>query len=480
MKRIVIVGGGITGLSAAYTIQEALRGNPDAQVDYLLLERERHLGGKLLTEKIDGFTIEGGPDCFLSEKPWVAQLSARIGIEDRLLPSNEESKGTFVLSGGKLHPLPEGLMLMVPTKIIPFAMSSLISWPGKLRMAVDYVIPRKKDDADESLADFVIRRLGREALDKIAEPLIGGIHSADAELMSLKASFPRFIKMEQEHGSLIKAMLAARNKAAAGVPRTAGTPRRTYFMSFVDGMGELPNSVAAQLDRSKILTGKQVVRLEKRVSGEGTSYVVHVHGEEPIEAGAVIVAALAGDASYLVAGIDGALAAKIGEIPMASSATISLAYRRADVHRRLEGFGFVIPKSENRRIMAVTYSSTKWDYRIPDDDHVLLRAFVGGAKNQNLVLLDDREMTRLVRGELAHILGITAEPVLVRIYRWIRGMSQYTLGHLERMDGVESVLAGHPGLFLAGGSYRGVGIGDCINLGTKAAEGALAYLGRTP
>lgn len=474
MKRVAIVGGGITGLSAAYALQEAA--NAAGEVDYLLIERDQRLGGKILTEKVDGFTIEGGPDCFLSEKPWVAELSRRLGITHRLLCSNEDRKGIFVLSGGRLHRLPEGIMLMVPTRILPFALSPLISWPGKLRMALDLVLPKKKGDEDETLASFVTRRLGREALEKIAGPLIGGIHGSDAEEMSLKAAFPRFLQMEQEYGSLIRAMLAARKKAPAPATGAAGRPKRTYFMSFVDGMGELTATVGSRLNPEKVLTGRKATGIIAGGGAGGKGYTVQVEGMQPVNADAIIITVPANDAADLLEGLDRQMAGSLRKIPMATSATISVAYRRSDVPHPLEGFGFMVPFIENRKISAVTFSSVKWDYRVPDPEHVLLRTFVGGALHQELVDLEDDELMGLVRRELKDILGIKAAPVLAMIHRWVKCRPRYTLGHLERVAAIEERAAIYPGLYLAGGSYRGIGVPDCINSGTLAADKALAYL----
>ncbi|MDA8234854.1 MAG: protoporphyrinogen oxidase [Clostridia bacterium] len=470
MKKVIIIGGGMTGLAAAYTLEEKARG----KVDYLLIEQENRLGGKIHTAKEDGFVLEGGPDCFLSEKPQVAQLSEKLGIEDRLLPSHEASKGSSVFTGGRLHKLPEGLMLMVPTKIMPFAFSSLISWPGKIRMAMDLFIPRRKGNQDESLGSFVTRRLGREALDKIAEPLIGGIHSGDPEQMSLKASFPRFLQMEEKYGSLIRAMLSARKNAPSRPQPTPGKVEKTYFMSFKGGMGELIETVVDRLDKSKLLLGQTVTGVKKREDGK---YFVFIQGQDPLEADAIIVATPANVAADILREVDDIITGKLQEIPYVSSATVSLAYRRTDVKTDLNSFGFVIPRKENRKIMAVTYSSTKWHkHRTPNDEYVLVRAFVGGPGNQELVTIDDEKMLKMVQSEVKEIMGIDAKPVRTKIFRWVKGMPQYTMGHLERMEEVEKQLSKYPGLYIVGGSYRGVGISNCIGEGSGAAEKALAYL----
>lgn len=476
MKKVIIIGAGAAGLSAARTIKDS-----GGQVDYLLIEQAAHPGGKMFTEEIDGFRIEAGPDCFISEKPSVLRLTEKLGFADRLLNSNENNKGTFVFSEGKLHKLPDGLLLLVPTKIMPFALSPFISWPGKFRMALDLFIPRKNEDSDETLKSFVKRRLGQEALDKIAEPLIGGIHGGNPETMSLKASFPRFLKMEQDYGSLMIAMLAARRKKPAPPPTAKAAPvskpRRTYFLSYRNGMGEFSRSVADSLDQDKVLYNKAVTRIETIESGQSAPrYRVHLEGNTQLEADAVILAIPANEAAKIIRNVDSALADKMLEIPMASSANISVAYRRKDLPFSVETFGFVIPGVEKRGINAVTYSSIKWDFRSPDDEYVLIRTFVGGGKNQELARLDDQQMRELVTKEFREILGIKAEPVLFKVHRWINGRPQYTIGHLDRVAAIENMLAGLPGLYAAGASYRGIGVPDCVADGVANAEAALNYL----
>ncbi len=471
MKKVVVIGGGITGLSAAYALHQARQSGQD--VDYVLIEKDERLGGKILTEKIDGYVVEGGPDCFLAEKPWAIQMAEKIGIIDEIIPSNEASKRTYVFADRKLHQLPDGLMGLVPTKIVPFALSPLISWPGKIRMAMDWFIPKKTTNEDETLGSFVKRRLGQEALDKIAEPLIGGIHAGDPDQMSLVASFPRFIQMEQKHGSLLKAMLSARKNAPKPKPPEPGKLKKTFFMTFKEGMGQLTDAVAAKLDNSKILTGKIVTSVSKKQDGR---YQVSIKDGEPIEADSVIITAPAHLAAEIVDGLDKVMAENLAGIPQATSATVNLAFKRSDVHKSIEAFGFIVPISEKRKIKAGTYSSTKWDFRTPSDDYVLIRAFVGGAMNQELVFQDDESMLNMVLSELKDIIGITAKPVMHKIYRWVKGMPQYTIGHLERIKNIEDRQAANPGIYIVGGSYRGVGVPDCINVGTQAAEQALAYM----
>jgi oxygen-dependent protoporphyrinogen oxidase len=467
-KEVVIIGGGITGLTSAFALQD--------KADYILLEQDQRLGGKILTENVAGFLIEGGPDCFLSEKPWVAQLAAALGISRRLLGTNEENKGTFVLTKGKLIPLPEGLMLLAPTQFWPFVTSPLVSWPGKIRMALDLFIPPKRNAGDESLAGFVRRRLGQETLDKIAGPLIGGIHAGDPETMSLKASFPRLLQMEQNYGSLIKAMLAARKRKHVLQPAQGPEMVKTYFMSFKQGLGELIIALIGSLDQERLKTGTLVKKIAASKEDGRWKYIVELEDGTCIRSKAVILAVPAKDASVLLRDLHPLCASVLQQMPAVSSATISLAFKAEEIPKRLEGFGFIVPAAENKKIMAVTYSSLKWAGRVPDAGLVLLRAFVGGVHRQDLVLLDDEAMLQLVSEELKGILGIHKPPLFSRIYRWIKGMPQYTMGHLDRMEVIDRKIQELPGFFLAGGSYRGVGIGDCINDGTKAAEKVLNYL----
>lgn len=473
MKKVVIIGGGITGLAAAYQIQQA---GAAKGLDYLLVEKDDRLGGKCFSEKIDGFMMEGGPDCFLSDKPSVLQISESMGIADSILPSNEASKRTFVLNKGQLCELPEGLMSLVPSKIVPFVLSPLVSWPGKFRMAMDLFIPKKQEDADESLASFVRRRLGNEALDKIAEPLIGGIHAGNPDKMSLKATFPRFLDMEQKHGGMLKAMLAGKRNTPSPRPQKPGGKPKTFFMTFKEGMGELAEAIASRLDPKKVITGQTVTGLTVEEKDGRQVYRVAIEGMAPIEADAVILATPAFAAAPLMEKVDQEAARVLAEIPAASSATVNLAYKKSDLSGDLEAFGLVIPQSEKRKIMAVTYSSVKWNNRTPSDDYVLIRAFVGGARNQEYVDLADEEMLAMVKSEIKDIMGVWVEPVATKIYRWPKGMPQYTMGHLDRLATIKDRIAHLPGLHIVGGSYTGVGVPDCIKAGLGAAQETIEYL----
>jgi oxygen-dependent protoporphyrinogen oxidase len=476
VKRVVVVGGGISGLAAAYFLQEKTRESGE-RVETILIEKDSRLGGSILTEEVDGFVIEGGPDCFLSEKPWAGKLCERLGMEEEILNTNENRR-TFILSDGKLHPLPEGFMLLVPTSFMPFVRSTLISPMGKLRMAMDWFIPKNKSGQEESLAEFVSRRLGQEALEKIAEPLVAGIHASVPETMSLKATFPRFVDLEEEYGSLIKGMLARRKKFARFMKSRKG-PTRTMFITLRSGMGELIKTLFGRLSQGSALLEKPVTALEKQKREEKTSYRIEIDGGETFEADAVVLATPSFASGVFVAGFDRSLGELLTSIPYVSSAIVHLAYRKSEIRHPLDAFGFVVPRDEKRDIMASTWTSVKFTHRVPDDGHVLLRVFIGGAKNEAAMGLNDDEMVATSRREIGDIMGIEADPLFTRVYRWEKSMPQYTIGHLDRVSQIDERVSHHPGLFLTGCAYRGVGISDCIHEGELKAEKVLEYLRET-
>jgi oxygen-dependent protoporphyrinogen oxidase len=469
MPKIIIIGGGIAGLAAAVHLKSGAKAY-DKTVDLLLLEKSNRIGGKFLTEKHDRFLIEAGPDSFLPEKVWSVNLARHLGLEQEMLPSNDQFKGTFIYSRNRLHSLPEGVMLMVPTSFWPMAKSSLISWPGKIRMGMEVFVPKHKYPEDESLASFVTRRLGRECLEKIAEPLVAGIHTSNPDNMSVLATFPRFVDMERKSGSLIMGMIASmKNRPHAtlsGPPPKPGAPKMTYFMSFKNGMQTLSRACADYVGKDSILTGASVKAIEPKNNG----YAVVLESGETLEADHVIIASAAYDAAGMVKGFDATLAEQLNRIEWSSSATVSIAFRKEDVKVSLNGFGFIVPRVEGRSINATTYSSIKWSYRAPDD-HVLIRVFVGGGHHEELVHeLDDAGMVAMVKAELDVILGLKADAKFSKVYRWFKGMPKYTVGHLTRIAQLDRTLSAHPGLHLIGCSYKGIGIGDCVHEAQVAAE----------
>ena len=468
-KKVTIVGGGITGLAAAY---ELSRRNRDAgiRVEIELLEQAPVFGGKISTRQDGDFLVEGGPDCFIVEKPWALQLVREIGLEKELLNTSTATSGTFVYDRQALHRLPEGVMMMIPTRPGPFLKSKLISWPGKIRMGLEIAIPRRREAGDETLASFVRRRLGREALDKLAEPLIGGIHAGNPENMSLLSTFPRFLEMEREYGSLIVGMLMRQRKMKEMMKKRppAPGPKRTFFISLNKGLGSLIDELVKVVGAEKLQTGQTVEALAPKAGG---GWTVKKRDSEPTSTDAVILAAEAFNSARMLELEMPRLADLLRGIPYVSSATVSLAYQRRDIPHPLDSYGFIVPKIANRRIMAVTWSSIKWHHRAPEG-MVLMRAFVGGAQRPELAGVGDQEMISLVREELNVIMGISSPPKKHWIYRWPEGMPQYIIGHPDRLEAIDRITENSKGLFLAGAGYRGIGIPDCINQGRQAAARA--------
>jgi oxygen-dependent protoporphyrinogen oxidase len=458
---VVIVGGGITGLATAYYLQKqaATQAIP---LTYTLLEQGDALGGKIITEYVEGFgeqpfVIEGGPDSFLTQKPWALQLARELGLGDRLLGTNDHLRKVFVLNRSKPTPLPDGVLLIVPTRLMPFIRSPLLSPLGKLRMGMDLFLPGKQDDEDETLADFIRRRLGAEALDKIAEPLMAGIYNAEAERQSLLATFPRFRELEKQHGSLIKGMLAGQRR------RAAGHKPLPMFMSLQGGVQELVKTLAHKLNGEVRLNAR--VRQIDRLEAGG--YRLILSDGDPLQADAIVMTTPAYAAAKLLEPLAPQAAAELGAIRYVSTGTISLAYRRQEIAHPLNGFGLVIPASEHRPINAITWTSTKFNHRAPAG-YALLRVFVGGSRNPQAMALDDETLLALVRGELHKIMGIDAAPIFHRIYRWPNANPQYDVGHLERVAAVEAALPLQ--VYVAGSPYRGIGIPDCVHQAQQAAE----------
>jgi protoporphyrinogen/coproporphyrinogen III oxidase len=484
LKEIVVIGGGVTGLAAAYKIKRAAGEGHD--VSFTLVEKDERLGGKIAGEVTgDGFVVDGGPDCFLTEKPAVHRLAKLIGIEDDKLPTDEARKGTWILSRGGLHKMPDGVMMFAPTKFVPFATTGLFSWPGKIRAGMDLFIPRKERwaegetarDHDETLESFVTRRMGREILDHLAEPLVGGVHASDPSQMSLAATYPRLLDMEQKFGSMIGGFVDARKKVAAmkkKYPPKPGEKPRTFFTSFKHGMVTLTNALADAAGREHMRTGVGV----SAVARDGEKWRVTLSSGEVLEADGVVIATEGWSASVLMKDVDAEVSAALGGISHSSSATVSLAFDTEDLGFDLNAFGVLCPMAAQRKLMACTYSSTKWPGRAPAGK-TLMRGFVGGPHNQKIMENDDETIARIVTDEFRGILGLKAEPIWSRVYRWTNGMPQYTIGHLDRVDVIERKTAETPGLGIGGGAYRGVGVPNCIESGEKAVSKVLGDLGIT-
>jgi len=452
MSHIIIIGGGISGLAAAHRLSEQ-------QVRVTLLEASPRLGGTIQTEHRDGFLLERGPDSFISEKPQALELAKRLGLESRLVQTNEQFRRSFIVRDGRLRAVPEGFQLLAPSRLWPFITSDIFSVAGKARMAADLLLPRKSTNGDESLASFVRRRLGTEALERMAQPMVGGIYTADPETLSLRATLPRFLEMEREHRSLILAMLRQGRAQKVG---TSGA-RYSLFLTFDQGMQVLVDALAQQV-KADIRLNTRVVRLKH----DGSGWTITT-SKGVINADAICVALPAYLAASLLDNVNERLADKLRQIKYASTATINFAYRRAAITHPLNGFGFVVPFVEKRSLIACTFSSVKFSGRAPEG-HVLLRAFAGGALQPEIFALDEGEMRVRVESDLRELLGITEEPLFVEVAKWKDSMPQYEVGHLEQVNAIEKLVGEIPGLTLAGNAYRGAGIPDCIRSGERAAN----------
>jgi protoporphyrinogen/coproporphyrinogen III oxidase len=468
ISRIAIIGGGITGLAAAHRLRE-LAITREMPIEVTVLERGKHLGGSLRTIVRDGFVMETGTDSFLTEKPWAAELARRLGLESELIPTRAEFRKTYVVRRGRLVTIPVGFSLLAPTRIWPVITSPLFSPWGKLRMALEPMLPKRDDTSDESLASFVTRRLGREVLDRVAQPLAGGIYTADPNQLSMRATMPRFVEMERRHGSLIRGMRAADATRMAQQGDTSGA-RWSLFLTLRGGVSSLPDALSARLEGS-ILRGAEVATVER----ENDAWRVTLADGSKIEADAVICAAQAYTAARLLRGIDSRLGDHLGCISYASAATVNLTWRLVDFPKPPDAFGFVVPSIERRKIIAGSFSSFKFEGRAPEG-FVLARVFLGGVMQSDLLKLSDDEMVAAARDEFRDLLGVTAAPGMTEVQRWPAAMPQYVVGHLDRVAQIEEVAAHIPDLFLAGAAYRGVGVPDCVHSGESAAEAAFERL----
>ncbi|MDX6272512.1 MAG: protoporphyrinogen/coproporphyrinogen oxidase [Acidobacteriota bacterium] len=483
-RRVAIVGGGISGLAAAHQLTEHARSDGHAP-EVILIEASTRLGGTLRTHTRDDFLLEGGPDAFISEKPEALELARRLGLESRLLETNAEHRRSFIVRGGRLRPVPEGFHLLAPSRFWPFVTTDIFSWTGKARMALDLFLPRRAgarsvdNDDDESLAEFVRRRFGREALERMAQPMVGGIYTADPERLSLRATMPRFLDMERTHRSIILAMWRARRRAADDTRGTSGA-RYSLFLSFDGGMQTLTDALAAALPpaTARLNTTVEAINFDSHTrqwnlrlqTGDATnsSDEAIARSGETITADALCLALPAYASARLLGGVDAELAAELAAIPYASTATVNLAFRRRDIPHPLDGFGFVVPYVERRSALACTFSSMKFAGRAPAD-HALLRAFVGGALQPEMYALDDERMIAAVLADLRALVGIERAPLFAHVERWPRSMAQYHLGHLARVARIRQRLQHFPTLQLAGNAYGGAGIPDCIRSGHRAA-----------
>ncbi len=474
---VVVVGGGISGLATAHHLLEE-RQHLNFPLQVKLLEASDRLGGVIQTANCEGFLLEGGPDSFVSEKPGALDLCHRLGLSAHLINTSRAHRRSFVACRGSLLPVPDGFYLLAPTQLWPFVTTPIFSWRGKLRMAADLVLPRKKldtsTDEDESLADFVRRRLGKEALERMAQPMVGGIYTSDPERLSLRATMPRFLEMERQHRSLILGMLRQRRRRTAGEEDSPKGPRYSLFLSLDKGMQLLVDSLQSKFPAESVCVRAAVESVDRNPANG--RWVLNLKNGSYLEADAACLALASYESARLVRRLDSKLAQCLSLVPYASTATVNLAYRQTAIPHPLDGFGFVVPAIEKRRILACTFCHVKFEDRAPQGQ-ALLRAFVGGALQPEAFELDDSEMIAAVRQDLRDLLGIAAEPILSRVERHPQAMAQYEVGHLRWVVEIEARLQAYPTLQLAGNAFTGVGIPDCVHRGEECADRILAALG---
>ncbi len=490
--RVAIIGGGISGLTA---LEQLTRVAPSVQVT--LLEAAPRLGGHIRTERSGGFLMEAGPDVILAAKPAAVELAKRVGLGERLHGTNPSVKGSYILSGKRLFPMPDGLTGLVPSRFTPFATTPLVSPLGKLRVGMEYFIPPRRNAPDESIESFVTRRLGREMYERLVEPLLSGISAGDGAKLSMEAMFPQLRAYEREHGGLVKGMLATKRrqrearKVAGATPGAAapGQPPRQPafgFISLPGGLEELIDGIQREVRRrdpagrnAVIRTGARAERVERVGTGHDTApeFVITLANGEVLTVDAVILAAPAYHSASIIRSVDEELASALRGIEYASTVTISVAYPESAVPRALDATGYVVPRIQQRPVLACTWVSSKFEGRSPAG-HSLFRLFLGGAGRGSFVERTDDELLDVVRTEMREVMGITADPELMRVNRYDRAMPQYHVGHLDRVAGIRAQAARNPGLAVAGAAFGGVGIPDCVRSGVAAADQVLELLSR--
>lgn len=459
-KRIAVIGGGTAGLSAAYSLQK--RKSAGTLIEFVLYEAGQHLGGVIRTERIDDCVIEAGPDSFLTEKPWAADLCRELGLGDQLISSNDAERKTYMLVEGRLVPIPDGLMFMVPTKLLPTFLSPMFSVGTKARIVREWLSPPKPKNTEMSVAEFVQRHYGREMVDRVAEPLLGGVYGGSADQLSVDAVLPRFVQMETKYGSLGRAMVAARRNSSSAAPRP-------LFTSLRSGMQQMTDALISRIPKEVFRPGVRVEAV-KRESGK---WLVISNGRTE-EFDAIVIATPAHAAAALVPA-QTELAAELNAIPYTSSMTVVLGYDQKVRAALPPGFGFLVPRTEGPKILAATFVHNKFPHRAPEN-RAIIRCFIGGNVAEQMFDQGETEIANAVEGELKSILGLSAAPLFTRVYKWRKAMAQYTIGHSARVDRIKSLVAQTPGLALAGNAYSGIGVPDCVRTGTEAAGSVLARL----
>ncbi len=453
MSPVAIIGGGISGLSTAYYLAKAGRAAT-------IIESRPRLGGVIQTEHVEGCTIEAGPDSFLSAKPAALELIRELGLADEVIGSNDHLRKTYVRRNGRLVPLPDGLMMMVPTKIMPLVTTGLIGWGTKVRMGMELLRAPKPKPGDESVAQFIEEHYGAEAVDYLAEPLLSGIYGGDPRALSVTSVLPTFVHLANKYGSLTRGVLAQRAKAKHHHHGNSAP----LFRTLKAGLGQMIGAIEASITGKIQVRQARVEALERADAG----FRLRLDGDW-MDAAHVVLACEAHNAAVLLGSIDGRLAELLGMVPYSSSMTVALGFEAADFQQPPDGFGFLVPKKERRRVVACTWVGTKFPYRVPAGK-IVARCFLGGMEDAGVLGESDDYILGEVRRELREIAGVTAPHRFSRIFRWPRSMAQYTVGHPQRLAEVESRISAVDGLHLAGNAYKGIGIPDCIRMGRAAAE----------
>lgn len=455
---VLIIGGGITGLAAANRLKE-LNDSYDIDLKFKILESSGRIGGNISTIRHDDLLIEEGPDSFLTAKPQALDLCNRLGMESEIMGTSEINRKTLIYLDGRLVELPEGFILLSPTKILPFITSPIMSLSGKLRVLAEMFIPAANSQNDESLKSFITRRFGMELYENIAQPLIGGIYTSDPEKLSMKSAVPNIYGLQKKYGSIIKGLMKEySNRKESGA-------RYSQFVTLKNGMSTLINRIEDRISKDLILTGQSVKEINKK---DKIWTATTTDGKE-YNANGIILATPSHASAEIVSSIDTKLSVELNKIEFASSAIVLLAYMKQQIRKEIGGFGFVVPVKENLNIIACSLSSGKFEGRAPDDS-VLLRCFVGGATNEKFLENSDEQIINTVKQELENILDITGQPYYAHMKRYPRSMPQYNVGHSEIVEKINKLISKHDNLELAGNSYNGVGIPDCIKSGEKAAE----------
>lgn len=459
--KVVIIGGGISGLSAAWYLAQA-------GVHSTLVERRPRLGGVIQTERIEGCVVEAGPDSFITIKPAATELIQEIGLSGDLIGSNDHLRVTYIWRGGRLVPLPDGLMMMVPTRIRPLISTPLLGWGTKIRMGLEYLRrPVSQPQRDRSVADFIRDHYGDESLDYLTEPLLSGVYGGDPAQLSAASVLTRFVELEEKYGSLTRGVLATLAKSRAN-----GSQKPPLFRTLKGGLGQLIDELERRIQSSTTVLQGEAETLARSPKG----YRVRVNGAW-LDADHVILACPAYSAAALIGSFDPGLAALLDAVPYSSSLTLALGYHKATFGHPLNGFGFLVPGKERNRLVACTWVANKFSYRVPDD-LVMLRCFFGGASDGAILQESDEAIVRIARQELRRIMKISADPLFHHVARWPRSMAQYTIGHRDRLKQIEERISNTPGLHIAGNAYYGIGIPDCVKMGREAAARIVA--GRTP